>query len=88
MRHVPGVERAALSTTSPFWTAAAGDRAIPGFDSLAARHWVAPLLFDLSARDPVVYLAVAATLAGAALLASLVPARRATRVDPAAVARG
>jgi predicted permease len=50
--------------------------------ALAAGHWVAPLLFDVSPRDPVVFLGVAATLGAVAAAATLVPARRATRVDP------
>jgi putative ABC transport system permease protein len=36
----------------------------------------------VSAHDPVTYVAVAAALGLAALVASLVPALRATRVDP------
>jgi len=36
VRRLPGVERAALSTTSPFWSLVAGDLAVPGFDSLPA----------------------------------------------------
>jgi putative ABC transport system permease protein len=40
------------------------------------------VLFGVSPRDPFVYAAVAGLLALASLLATLVPARRATRVDP------
>jgi predicted permease len=40
------------------------------------------LLFDVQPLDPVTYLIVAGLLLGAALLASYLPARRATRVDP------
>ncbi|AHG93090.1 permease (plasmid) [Gemmatirosa kalamazoonensis] len=53
-----------------------------GVAALAAGHWVAPLLFDVSPRDPLVFGAVAAVLAGTALAATAVPARRATRANP------
>ncbi len=43
---------------------------------------VAPLLFRESARDPAVYVAVAAVLMLTAALAGTLPAWRATRVDP------
>ena len=50
--------------------------------ALGVSRWVKPLLFQESARDPVVYAAVAFTLLGVAALASFVPARRAGKVDP------
>jgi predicted permease len=40
------------------------------------------LLFGLSASDPVTYLGIALLLVGTALAASLLPARRAARIDP------
>lgn len=43
---------------------------------------VASLLIGVSAQDPASFLAVSAFLAGVALIASAVPARRATGVDP------
>jgi predicted permease len=43
---------------------------------------ISSLLFDVSATDPLTYAAVAAGLAAAAALASYVPARQATGVDP------
>ena len=50
--------------------------------ALVVSRWVKPLLFDESPRDPVVFGAVAAALITVALVASLLPARRASRVDP------
>jgi putative ABC transport system permease protein len=40
------------------------------------------LLFGTSTLDPVIYLATAAVLVGAAVLSSYLPARRASRIDP------
>jgi len=45
------------------------------------------LLFEVSATDPLTYLAVAVLLAGVALLASYLPSRRASRVHPAMTLR-
>jgi putative ABC transport system permease protein len=50
--------------------------------TLLAGPFIAPLLFDISPRDPVILAAVAALLLGIAVLASGIPALRATRVDP------
>jgi ABC-type antimicrobial peptide transport system permease subunit len=51
--------------------------------ALAAGKYVAPLLFNnLSPRDPAIYLIVLTTLFSVAIVASLIPAVRATRVDP------
>lgn len=43
---------------------------------------VGSMLFDVSARDPLTFAAVTCAMAVIALLASLVPVRRATKVDP------
>jgi ABC-type lipoprotein release transport system permease subunit len=56
--------------------------ALGALGALAAGRFVAPLLFDTSPRDPLVFAAVALTLLAVALLATLLPARRASRVDP------
>ncbi len=40
------------------------------------------VLFDVSPHDPAVFIGVAGALLGAALLAGLIPAIRAQRVDP------
>jgi predicted permease len=55
--------------------------------ALVAGRWLGPLLFDVSARDPLVFIGVAAVLGAVALAATLVPARRATRVDPSEALR-
>ncbi|PYP41583.1 MAG: hypothetical protein DMD43_06030 [Gemmatimonadetes bacterium] len=50
--------------------------------ALAGGRFLAPLLFRTSPRDPEVFVAVAATLFVAAVTAIILPALRATRVDP------
>ena len=50
--------------------------------AVALSRTMASLLFELSPTDPATLIGVAALLAVVALLASYLPARRATRVDP------
>ena len=56
--------------------------AIGVLGALLASHAVGSLLYGLSAMDTGTYIALALTLAGVALGAAWIPARRATRVDP------
>ena len=55
--------------------------------ALAVGHWVQPLLYGESARDPLVFIAVATVLVVAAITASAIPALRAMRVDPSIALR-
>ena len=48
---------------------------------------IASQLYEVRTTDPVTFLLVASLLTGVALVANLVPALRATRVDPAVVLR-
>jgi predicted lysophospholipase L1 biosynthesis ABC-type transport system permease subunit len=53
----------------------------------ALGRWLESFLYGLEARDPGTWLAVAATVAAAALVAALLPAVRASRVSPLAALR-
>jgi predicted permease len=50
--------------------------------SFGLQHVMKGLLYEVSATDPVTFVVISLLLAGAALLACYVPARRATKVDP------
>ncbi len=48
----------------------------------AVSHMLSSMLFGLSAHDPIAFISVPLLLSLVALVASYIPARRATRVDP------
>jgi predicted lysophospholipase L1 biosynthesis ABC-type transport system permease subunit len=50
--------------------------------AVAVTHWMSSLLFGVSPHDPMTYAAVSVALILAAGLASYVPSRRASHVDP------
>ncbi|MEX2045347.1 MAG: FtsX-like permease family protein, partial [Opitutus sp.] len=50
--------------------------------AIAFNAGISRILVNISPRDPATYAAVAVLIAGVSLFATLVPARRATRVDP------
>jgi hypothetical protein len=56
--------------------------------SVAGAHLFRSQLFGLNPLDPVTYIGVAGILTVAALVATWIPARRATRIDPAVTLRG
>lgn len=55
--------------------------------SSACAHWLSSMVFGIKASDPMTFCFVAVLLATVAFLASYIPVRRATRIDPAAVLR-
>ncbi|HEV8217236.1 MAG TPA: ADOP family duplicated permease [Gemmatimonadaceae bacterium] len=61
--------------------------AIGGALALVAARWMQPLLFGESARDPAVFVVVAALVGVVSLVASAGPAMRATSADPGSVLR-
>jgi len=50
--------------------------------ALALTRVISSLLYDINPTDPVTFVCVSLLLAGVALLASYIPARRATKIDP------
>lgn len=50
--------------------------------SLALTRLISSLLFGVSTTDPLTFAAISLALVGVAFLASFIPARRATRIDP------
>jgi len=50
--------------------------------SFLVAPWLSTLLFNVKPIDPVTFVLVVATILAVAVCASVIPARRATRVDP------
>jgi ABC-type lipoprotein release transport system permease subunit len=53
--------------------------------ALFGARWIEPLLFRQSSRDPTVLALVCVTLLAVAIAASVMPAWRASRMDPKSV---
>jgi len=68
-------------------TVALGGLAVGLFSTLWATRVLTDLLFGVEPNDPLTLLGVALVLTGVSLLACLLPARRATAVDPVEVLR-
>jgi putative ABC transport system permease protein len=56
--------------------------------SLAAARTLQSMVFDITPHDPTTFVVVSGLLAVVAVVASYVPARRATRIDPLVALRG
>ena len=61
--------------------------ALGGCGALVLTRVLARFLFEVKPNDPATFLAVAAILAATGLIAGLLPAQRATRVDPVVALR-
>jgi len=76
----PGTVRALFLRQGLLLTSAGGILGLVA--SAALSRWISPLLYDVTALDPLTYAISGAALAGGAILASVVPASRAASVDP------
>ena len=63
------------------------NRTLFKFAVFAGTKLLTTMLFEVKPNDPLVYLAVAVLVGAVTLIASYVPARRASRIDPVAALR-
>jgi len=68
-------------------TLAGAGIAIGLIGAFATRRFLTALLFQISATDPAIYIAVPLLLGAIVMIASYIPARRAMRIDPAEALR-
>ena len=68
-------------------TLTAGGIAIGVVGALAISRVIQGMLYGIGPRDPITFVAVAVVLAAVALMATIVPAWKATRVDPVTALR-
>jgi ABC-type antimicrobial peptide transport system permease subunit len=68
------------------WQLAIGVVLGVGLGALLSRG-LQEFLFEVGAMDPMTFVAIAVVLVGTGIVASLIPARRATRVDPVVALR-
>ena len=89
VRMALGAQRSDVLRLVAFQSARAvlGGLLIGGALALIGSRWIGDMLYETSARDPLVYGGAALVLAAAAAVASFVPARRSTAVDPAQAIR-
>jgi putative ABC transport system permease protein len=89
IRMALGADRRSVMTTVLWrvvWRVAAGI-AIGTIACVWAARFVQTLLFGIDARDPLAFAAAAGVLALVSLIAAVIPARRASQVEPTAVLR-
>ena len=55
--------------------------------AIGASRWIADMLYETSPRDPFVYALAGLVLMAAAIVASILPVRRSTSVDPVVALR-
>jgi predicted permease len=79
-------ELIAMVTRQGFGAALAG-AFVGGWAAWGLSRLLSSLLFETNAHEPVAFVGAAIVLLAGALLASVIPARRATRVDPARTLR-